>query len=150
MSVKQVIVMRTKYPDDKAGVRGLRTGKLIAQGSHASLSFMTRRIQRHAQRGFLSRCGSFLLSLFGCGQSIWTEEELEWMNGGFAKICVYVETEAELLDIYHKAYDAWLEVHLITDSGHTEFGGVPTNTCLAIGPHQEEMIDPITRRLPLL
>ena len=44
---------------------------------------------------------------------------------------------------------AGLTVSLITDAGATEFGGVPTNTCLAIGPHQAEKIDKITSHLKL-
>ncbi len=33
--------------------------------------------------------------------------------------------------------------HLVTDSGLTEFKGVPTNTCIAIGPDFEDRIDVI-------
>lgn len=43
-----------------------------------------------------------------------------------------------------------LNVSLVTDSGRTEFGGVPTKTCLAIGPNKIEEIDKITGHLPLL
>lgn len=51
--------------------------------------------------------------------------------------------------IYSKAKEKDLEVRLITDSGITEFGGVPTRTCLAIGPDWSELIDPITSHLKL-
>jgi peptidyl-tRNA hydrolase, PTH2 family len=66
------------------------------------------------------------------------------------KICVRVDSESELLEIARKAEDAGLTVHVITDAGHTEFGGVPTKTCLAIGPDEDEKIDAITGHLKLL
>lgn len=37
LDVKQVIVVRTKFPDGKGGTFGMRTGKLAAQVAHASL-----------------------------------------------------------------------------------------------------------------
>jgi len=40
-------------------------------------------------------------------------------------------------------------VHLITDGGLTEFGGVPTRTCLGIGPDYDDRIDPVTGDLEL-
>ncbi|MGK4455994.1 peptidyl-tRNA hydrolase [Klebsiella pneumoniae] len=51
--------------------------------------------------------------------------------------------------MFQKAQEADLTVSLITDSGLTEFNGVPTNTCLAIGPHKASKIDAITGHLPL-
>lgn len=39
--------------------------------------------------------------------------------------------------------------NLITDSGLTEFGGVPTKTVCAIGPDYDEKIDKITGHLKL-
>jgi PTH2 family peptidyl-tRNA hydrolase len=39
---------------------------------------------------------------------------------------------------------------LILDSGVTEFGGVPTNTAVAVGPDQVGKVDAITGGLPLL
>jgi peptidyl-tRNA hydrolase, PTH2 family len=41
-------------------------------------------------------------------------------------------------------------VYLITDAGHTEFKGVPTKTCLAIGPNDVDEIDVVTGHLKLL
>ena len=43
-----------------------------------------------------------------------------------------------------------LEVHLITDSGRTEFHGQSTRTCLAIGPDDALKIDRVTGHLELL
>ena len=120
--VKQMIVMRRDLK--------MRRGKEIAQGSHASISFVTRRLNQKSPK--------------------FSKAEKEWLEGSFAKVCVKVNSEEELLEVYQKAKDAMLEVHLITDSGKTEFDGVPTKTCLAIGPDYSDKIDPITGDLTLL
>jgi PTH2 family peptidyl-tRNA hydrolase len=52
-------------------------------------------------------------------------------------------------DIAAAAEQAGLVCHVITDSGWTEFAGVPTKTCLAIGPDWCDMIDPVTSHLKL-
>lgn len=124
--VKQVIVMRHDLK--------MRRGKQMAQAAHASMSFICRRLQER---------GSVLLADF-------SEVEQVWLTGAFAKVCCRVDSEEELMGIHHKAVAAGLEVHLITDSGRTEFHGVPTRTCLAIGPDESERIDAITGRLHLL
>lgn len=124
--VKQVIVMRHDLK--------MRRGKQIAQGAHASMAFLTRR---------LSLSGQLSLDEF-------SEIEREWLSGAFAKVCCRVNSEDELLAIYEAALAAGLEVHLITDSGRTEFHGQPTRTCLAIGPDDAAKIDPITGTLELL
>ena len=121
-AVKQVIVVRRDLK--------MRRGKEIAQGSHASLAFITRQLQ-HGNKVKLSKVAK------------------QWIDSSFAKICCRVNSEEQLLDIYQRARDAMLEVHLITDSGKTEFDGVPTKTCLAIGPNLSDEIDEITGELQL-
>lgn len=78
-----------------------------------------------------------------------TDVEWAWVNGLFTKVCLQVSSEAELLDIHRRAQDAGLISSLIQDAGQTEFGGVPTYTCCAIGPDTAEKIDPITGGLAL-
>ena len=83
------------------------------------------------------------------------QEALEWLQGRFTKICVSVDSEAELLAIYQKAKDTGLLCSLIQDCGQTEFkdaegNPVPTYTCCAIGPAKSESIDSITGGLKLL
>lgn len=112
----------------------MRRGKQIAQGAHASLSFLSRRLQ---QRGNLA------LEDFSPNEQL-------WLSGAFAKVCCRVNSEEELMDIHDRAVAAGLVVHLITDSGKTEFHGVPTRTCLAIGPDEARKIDEITGHLQLL
>lgn len=124
--IKQVIVMRHDLK--------MRRGKQIAQGAHAAMAFLCRRLQEQ---------GSVSLNDF-------SEVERTWLTGAFAKVCCRVNSEAELLEIHDKARAAGLEVHLITDSGKTEFHGQPTRTCLAIGPDEAAKIDPLTGHLELL
>jgi peptidyl-tRNA hydrolase, PTH2 family len=119
--IKQVIVIRKDL--------NMRKGKMAAQASHASICFLTRRMRNKV--------------------SI-TDVQQKWIDGAFTKICVAVSSEAELLEIESRAIDAGLEVNLITDSGLTEFNGVPTKTCLAIGPDYSNKIDKITSHLSLL
>jgi PTH2 family peptidyl-tRNA hydrolase len=106
----------------------MRRGKEIAQGAHASMAFLSKKVRE----------GKFFSSL-----------EYEWLNGLFTKVCVRVESEAELLKVVEAARAAGVQVELITDSGKTEFAGVPTHTCAALGPDLAEKIDSITGHLEL-
>lgn len=132
LAVKQVIVIRKDLK--------MRRGKEIAQGSHASIAFLTRKIQRYLNdvKYEEKHFAEYISPI-----------ELDWINGIFAKVCVRVNSEEELLEIERKAKEAGLECHLITDRGLTEFGGVPTHTCLAVGPDESEKIDAITGHLEL-
>lgn len=126
MGVKQTIIMRSDL--------GMRKGKMIAQGAHAAMAFLTNRIRNAWEENYPPQFNVI---------------EQEWIEGSFRKICLQVDSEKELLDIYEKAKKAGLEAHLITDSGLTEFHGVPTNTCIALGPDEDEKIDLITAGLRL-
>jgi PTH2 family peptidyl-tRNA hydrolase len=112
----------------------MRRGKQIAQGAHASMSFITRKLQSQP---------SICIDDF-------SHRERTWILGSFAKVCVRCYSEEELMAIHDKAIDMGLEVHLITDSGRTEFHGQPTRTCLAIGPDEASKIDQVTGHLELL
>ena len=116
----------------------MRKGKMIAQGSHASLKV--------------------ILDLM---VKVPTEDEMilyyenepalnDWITGRFTKICVSVDSEAELEEIYNKAKENGLLCSMIVDAGLTEFDGVPTKTCCAIGPNWSNEIDEITGHLKLL
>lgn len=54
-----------------------------------------------------------------------------------------------MLKVYDEAKAAGCLTYLVTDSGKTEFDGVPTHTAIAIGPNQVEQIDAITGGLKL-
>jgi PTH2 family peptidyl-tRNA hydrolase len=61
-----------------------------------------------------------------------------------------VNSEAELDAVVAKAREAGVPCALIVDAGKTEFHGVPTKTCCAVGPGWTDEVDPITGALPLL
>jgi len=133
--VKQVIVVRKDL--------NMRKGKLAAQVAHASMKVILDRM--------------FKYNVSSTKRHEWVLEFSydspfdKWLNGLFAKIVVYVNSEKELLDLYDKAKEnTWIPSALIQDQGLTEFHGDPTYTCLAIGPFWSEKIDKITGDLPLL
>lgn len=129
---KQIIVVRKDL--------NMRKGKIAAQSAHASMAVILN-----------------MMSVSSNGMKVTRTLEVkkdsaiqEWLAGPFAKICVSVNSEDELLELYQKALAAGLPTSLITDSGRTEFKGVATKTCIAIGPARPEELDPITGKLPLL
>lgn len=136
--IKQVIVMRTHYPDGAGGVRKVRTGKMIAQGAHASMGALlsAKKTWMYAQPTQL------MLQV--------DKEAQDWLEGKFTKIVLGVKTEEELLGVHQKAKEAGLLCALIKDAGDTEFGGVPTYTAVGIGPADAEKIDAITANLSLI
>lgn len=142
--VKQVIVIRS----DLRNITGqkIRTGKIIAQACHASIAFLSNLIREQIninESDFPSAKANRDVT------RMLTVAQKEWITGSFFKICVVVNSEKELLDIFEKSKTMGVGAHLITDQGHTEFNGVPTNTCLALGPDYSSKIDPITGHLKL-
>jgi PTH2 family peptidyl-tRNA hydrolase len=120
----------------------MRKGKMIAQGSHASMKVILDLMNMHPteEKGVHEK-------------TLWLTDGtplMDWIEGIFTKICVSVDSEAELLEIYNKAKDAGLICSMIQDAGLTEFGGVPTYTCCAIGPAWDEDVNKITGHLKLL
>lgn len=122
--MKQILILRTKYPNNN----GIRKGKLIAQGAHASVSAVFDGLNKTETRKYVE----------------------DWFEYGQAKIAVYVQHEEELIELWHKIQATGLPCSLIRDAGKTEFGGVPTITAVGFGPAPNDIIDSITRHLPLL
>ena len=123
---KQVIVIRKDL--------NMRKGKMVAQGAHASMAAILELARRE-----------------GNNLVIPLDARIEpWLTGRFTKICVSVNSEAELLAIHEKAAAKGLVTSLILDAGLTEFGGVPTHTAVAVGPDVAATVDLITGALPLL
>ena len=131
---KQVIVIRKDL--------NMRKGKIAAQAAHASMKVLLEQMSTLYLGGHTK--GRSITLLLPEGTAIY-----DWLSGKFKKICVYVNSEQELLDIYQKAKDNNVISTLVTDSGLTEFNNVPTNTCIAVGPDFDEVIDKITGHLPL-
>ena len=130
MEAKQVIVMK-KFPKSSGG---LRTGKYVAQGAHASLGAILS-LAKHEDHGLLIPLDDPYVNA--------------WLTGRFKKITVYVETDEELVRIYTEARQAGLSASLIKDAGLTEFNGVPTLTAVGVGPGNPEIVDKVTGGLPL-
>lgn len=115
---------------------GMRKGKMIAQGAHACLRALIDLGEPDpAGATFTFRMPPPLAA---------------WLAGRFTKVCVSVDSEAALDAIVASALAANLPCALIVDAGVTEFHGVPTKTCCAIGPGWVADVDAITGDLPLL
>lgn len=133
-TVKQVIAIRKDLKMTK--------GKMIAQGSHASLGVVLGMMEKSSN---VNGDGYTLSINVGENTPLKT-----WLDTIFTKICVYVNSEEELIDLYNKAIENNLPACIITDRGLTHFKGVPTKTALAIGPCLSEDVDKITGHLRLL
>ena len=67
-----------------------------------------------------------------------------WAMSGYKKVGLYCASEADLLKIQALAKDLDIPHCLVTDTGRTEFNGVPTNTVIGLGPWKSAEIDKIT------
>lgn len=135
---KQVIVMRKDL--------NMRKGKMVAQGAHASMKVILDRMRFYIIDG--NDTNPYGYDIFGMEDMSPSMES--WIKGLFTKVCVSVDSEQELIDIYTKAKEAGIPCAMIEDSGLTEFNGVVTKTCIAVGPDYPEKIDSITGHLKLL
>lgn len=135
-NTKQVIIIRKDL--------NMRKGKIAAQASHASMAFLTKGMY------WASINDGFEFSTVTIYDWREVEQIRQWLENSFRKICVYVNSQEELEAVHQKALDAGLISHLVTDNGATEFNGVPTMTCCAIGPAWDEKFEGITNHLPLL
>ena len=116
--------------------KGSRTGKYVAQGCHASVGalFSIGTISEDGKSFSIPLTNSFIK---------------DWVTGSFKKITVYVESDADLVEIYNQAKSLGLPAAIIKDAGLTEFKGEPTLTAVGIGPDDENLINEITGHLPL-
>jgi PTH2 family peptidyl-tRNA hydrolase len=137
---KQIIVMRTDLK--------MRKGKMVAQGGHAVMAtaLQMEKFRRSFEKGRKEKLEE--------QYSYWVWKQLKeydaWLKEPFRKICVGVTSEKELLDVHNEAMKHHLFCTLIIDSGFTEFHNVKTMTCCAIGPAEDDVLEPITGHLKLL
>lgn len=136
-------------------------GKLAAQVAHASMSFLSRGLQKrfivadHDPWGADCWLGSHNPKPVHTEapleeRSIYVNEELAlWLDGSFTKVVVSVPDEETLLKVYTMAGTYGCRRSLICDEGRTVFNGVSTNTCVGIGPNYIEKVDAVTKSLPL-
>ncbi len=133
-SVKQVIVMRRDL--------NMRKGKMVAQGAHASVGAFLKLFKK-------KEAGDVSVSL----SLDYTPDSFlaQWLDGSFAKICLYVDSKEDLVNLYRRVREKapQIPVDLVQDAGLTEFHGVPTLTCLAIGPYWADEINAFTGDLKL-
>lgn len=122
------------------GTRARRTRRVIVQGAHASLMWLSLALAHRPE----DDCDDSLVlrrtTMAGEG----------WREGRFTKVCVGVDSEEELRAVIEKARSLDVNVNECVDAGLTEFGGVPTLTCCAVGPDRNEKIDAVTGELKLL
>lgn len=137
-NAKQIIIMRKDLK--------MRKGKIAAQAGHACLNAVILALEKENRLCDIK----IINNNIHLNPTDKPETPLsEWFKNGTAKICVYVDSEEELLTIDKKARDEGIISALIQDAGFTEFHGNPTYTCLAFEPMYPDKIDPITGTLPL-
>jgi len=136
--IKQVIVMRKDL--------NMRKGKMVAQGAHASMKvFFDMVREKYVDSSQDKITYGINLPVGEMGKDIST-----WIEGIFKKVCCGVDSEEDLLKVHIEAQEKGIPCALIKDAGITEFKGVHTYTCCAIGPAKAELVDEITGDLKLL
>lgn len=124
--MKQIIVIRKDL--------NMRKGKMCAQSAHASLSIILKNIDINSAEVNISL----------------SQDLVRWIKNGQKKIVVSVNSEEELVKIYNSAKIKNILCALVIDSGQTEFNGIATKTCCAIGPENTECLNNITGDLKLI
>ena len=151
MNTKQVIVFRK---DLLKGPNAIRKGKFGAQVAHASLGSLLKLFNIYKQESArLGLSGDVEPGQIQYKYNVTFGENTildDWLNGKFTKVVVSVDSDEELIALNKALDETYIPHALITDAGLTEFHGVPTNTCLGIGPYVAEEIDKFTGNLPLL
>lgn len=137
---KQIIIIRKDL--------NMSRGKQVAQACHASIKVFFDKMKYEYER-----CDNDINSQVF--RTYFTKEMLKWLTWkegqeGFTKIVLGCDSEEELLKIKRLADEAMLPNAIILDNGVTEFHGVKTYTCIAIGPAEAEEIDKITGGYKLL
>jgi len=134
--MKQVIVVRKDL--------NMRKGKIAAQVAHASMKVLLDKMIVSREERF-----SDVLVKRTLRNLEWQPIE-QWLGGLFTKVVVGVDSLEELVNIEKRAALLGCPTAIITDAGLTEFKGVPTVTCVALGPDIPEKIDTVTGHLKLL
>jgi len=135
---KMMIVMRRDLK--------MRKGKIAAQAGHACIEAVLMALAKEDRMADLVLTSEGMLLRDGGKPSTPLSD---WFQYGCAKVCVYVNSEEELLAIAKKAEEKGILAAVITDAGMTEFHGVPTKTCLALEPLAVEIADELTGDLSL-
>jgi PTH2 family peptidyl-tRNA hydrolase len=124
--VKQAIIVRKDL--------NMRKGKLAAQVAHASMNI------------FLNKAVTTSSNLI-VGIS---KDTKEWLETSYTKIVLGCNSLEDLYKIRDECIEDNIPYAIVQDLGKTEFHNIPTETCIAIGPAQEEIINAITKDFKLL
>ena len=135
---KMMIVMRRDLK--------MRKGKIAAQAGHACIDAILMALSKEGRLNDFETTNDGI-ALRDTDKP--TTPLFDWFKYGCAKVCVYVDSEEELLSIAKKASEKGIIASVITDAGMTEFHGVPTKTCLALEPLPADVADELTGDLPL-
>ena len=145
METKQVIVIRKDL--------NMRKGKMCAQAAHASMAAILNEMFVEVEP--IEPVKRHILYTNSIKDPLY-----DWLSNSFTKITTYVNSEDELFGIYQQALAVQgvtsgtarqkMPCAIIKDNGRTEFHGVPTYTCVAVGPWWADEVDLITGELPLL
>ena len=133
--IKQVIVVR--------GDLGLKGGKLAVQVAHASVGFLAEKLCGGSNATWLN--GEEGVTFNRQRNAVLSSEQLSWLTYGFKKVVLKAETLKDLLHLQECAQVTGMTVCPVIDAGLTQFGGVPTLTCIGIGPHHSEAMDILTK-----
>ena len=137
---KQMIVMRRDLK--------MRKGKIAAQAGHACVEAVLMALSREGRldQVRVNEAGTWVYLDEG---DMAPTPLADWFDAGVAKVCVYVDSEEELLDLAVRGRELGFVCALVRDAGLTEFHGETTFTCLAFEPLRADQIDPLTGDLPL-
>lgn len=124
----------------------MRKGKIAAQAGHACIDAILMALSKEGRLNDFETTNDGI-ALRDADKP--TTPLSDWFKYGCAKICVYVDSEEELMNIADKAKEKGIIAAVITDAGMTEFHGVPTKTCLALEPLSADVADELTGNLPL-
>ena len=136
--MKMMIIMRRDLK--------MRKGKIAAQAGHACVEVIMKALKLKKQ---LYDYDELSDSIVFKNNELNNMSLSHWFQNGCAKVCVYVDSEAELLDIDRMAKDKNILSVIITDAGMTEFHGKPTKTCLVLEPLTYDTADELTGHLKL-
>ena len=73
----------------------------------------------------------------------------KWHWEGTKKICVKVDSEAELIEVQKQANLLGIPSYLVADAGHTQIAAGSLTVC-GLGPADSALIDIITKDKKLL
>lgn len=132
--VKQLLVIRKDLP--------MPTGKQVGQGAHGAVNALAK--ERGAYVVQVGASHELRIPL--------DRDAKAWLDSNYRKIVVGIKSERALLALHEAALAAGLRCHLVQDDGLTVFNGEKPYTALAIGPHEDAVIDRLAKpfRLQLL